>query len=209
MSLRVLLADDHVLVRQAIAAALRQKHLEVVGEASNGREAVEQCRLLQPQVAILDTSMPILSGIEATRELVRLCPNTRVLMLSDTIASAFVRESLQAGAKGYLPKTDTADELAEAIYMVSRGKTYVSRSVSPDWQNGDPRVEPLGPRERQVLYLIADGKRTKEIANTMGITCETVRSHRKHIMKKLDVRDTVELIRYSIDQGLLEACVDL
>jgi two-component system response regulator NreC len=206
MNLRILLADDHLAVRQAIKAALVEEGLEVFAQASNGREAVKQCRQLQPEIAILDVSMPLLNGIEAAREIVRVCPNTKVVMLSEHTAGRYVLESLQAGAKGYVLKADTAAELAAAVYAVSKGKTYISPSVSSSLKAAQAEtVSPLGARELQVLQLIAEGKSTKEIGDILNISFETVLSHRKHIMKKLDIHDTAGLVRYSISSGLLEA----
>jgi two-component system, NarL family, response regulator NreC len=208
MSLRVLLADDHAVALQAIKAVLESEGLEVVGGASNGQDAVRQCRQLQPEVAILDISMPLLNGIEAAREIVRICPNTVVVMLSDHTEDLYVWESLRAGAKGYVLKADTAAELARAVYSVSRGKTYISPSVpsrQKAWPTGTQPAGPLGARERQVIRLMAEGKSTKEIADILDIGCETVWSHRKHIMKKLDIHDTAGLVRYAINHGLLGA----
>jgi two-component system response regulator NreC len=207
MSLRILIADDYVLVRQAIKAALLQEGLDVVGEASDGQEAVTQCRQLQPEIAILDISMPVLTGIEAAREIVRSCPNTRVLMLSDHTADRYVLESLEAGARGYVLKADTVAELARAVHVVSKGKTYVSPSVSFSLTASTTATQSLGSlgvREGQILRMIAAGNGTKEIADILNISCETVRSHRKHIMKKLDIHDTARLVRYAINHGLLE-----
>jgi len=206
MNLRILLADDHTIVRQAIKVALRQEGFEVVGEASDGREAIDQCRHLQPEVALVDVSMPRLNGIEAAREIIKACPNTKVVMLSEHTAGRYVLESLQAGAKGYVLKADTAAELAAAVHAVSKGKTYISPSISSCLKaaQAEPVIS-LGARELQVLRLIAEGKSTKEIGDILNISFETVLSHRKHIMKKLDVHDTAGLVRYSIRSRLLEA----
>jgi DNA-binding NarL/FixJ family response regulator len=208
MSLRIFIADDYLLVRQAIKAALLQEGFDVVGEASNGREAIKWCKELKPDVAVLDISMPEISGIEAAREIIRCCPNTRVLMLSDYTADQYVVKSLQAGAKGYVLKADTVATVAEAVNALSKGKTYVSPSVAACLTAegaGTQFPGSLGVREGWVLRLIAEGKGTKEIADILDITCETVRSHRKHIMKKLDIHDTAGLVRYAINHGLLEA----
>jgi two-component system, NarL family, response regulator NreC len=208
MSLQVLLADDQVLCRQAIAAALHQQEIEVMGQASNGREAVTHCRAMQPQVVVLGIEMQPFDSIDLVREIVRVSPKTRVLILSDRASAQSLRESLDAGAKGYVLKTDTATQLAEAIYAVAEGKTYISKSVSLDSEGTYP-VEVLGDRERQVLRLLAEGKGTKEIADLLSITHETVRSHRKHIMKKLEVPDIARLVRYCINHGLLEPRLEL
>jgi len=208
MGLRVLLADDHTLYREAIQSALEKEDFEVVGQASDGRDAVGQCRDLQPDLAVLDVSMPLITGIDAAREIIRVCPNTRVVILGEHTADKYVRESLKAGAKGYVVKGDSAAELAHALRRVAKGETYITRSASAvvqGQQRGFESAEPLGVRERQVLRLIAEGKRTEEIAGILDISYQTVRSHRKHIMDKLGVHDTAGLVRYSINSGLLEA----
>ncbi len=208
MSVRVLLADDHTIVRQAIKAALAQEGFEVVGEASDGREAINHCRHLQPEVAVVDVSMPRLNGIEAAREIIKACPNTKVVMLSEHTADRYVLESLQAGVHGYVLKADTAAELARAIYAVCKGQTYISPAVYPALkacQIGTEPAVPLSVRECEVLQLIAEGNSTKEIADILKMSYKTVRSHRDNIMKKLDVHSTVDLVLYSIRRGLLEA----
>jgi DNA-binding NarL/FixJ family response regulator len=210
MSVRILLADDHAVVRQAIKLALEKEGIEVIGQACNGWEAVQQCIHLHPNVAVLDLSMPVLNGIEATREIVRLCPKTRVVILSDRAVDPYVLESLQAGAKGYVLKADTAAELARAVYAASMAKTYISPSGPSRLKVSQlENARPLGVRERQVLQLIAEGRGTKEIADILEISCETVRSHRKHVTQKLDIHETAGLVRYAIGHGLLEARFDL
>jgi two-component system, NarL family, response regulator NreC len=208
MRLRVLIADDETLYREAIKSALEQEDFEVVGQASDGRDAITQCRFLQPDLVVLDVSMPLITGIDAAREIVRVCPNTRVVILGEHTADKNVRESLKAGAKGYVIKGDRAAELALALRKVAIGEIYITRSafsVVQGQQKGIESAEPLGVRERQVLRLIAEGKRTEEIAGILDISYTTVRSHKKHIMDKLGVYDTAGLVRYSINSGLLEA----
>jgi two-component system, NarL family, response regulator NreC len=212
MSLRILLADSQLLFQQAVVAALRQEGFEVVAQASNGQEAVKACRRLQPDVAILDASMFPLNGIEVARVIIPLCPKTQTVILSEHIAELCVPESLRAGIHGFVLKTDTVKELAQAVYVVSRGKTYIAPSVSSvmkQYPTRSPAEGPLSVRERQLLRLIAEGRNTKEIADLLSISCKTVRAHRDHIMQKLDIHDTAGLVRYSIDHGLLEVCFDL
>jgi DNA-binding NarL/FixJ family response regulator len=207
MSLQILLADDHVLVRQAIKAALVQNGLEVVAEAADGQQAVRHCRDLHPDVAILDISMPLLNGIEAAREILRACPATKVIILTMHTHDRYLQESLRLGVKGYVLKANTADELTQAIRAVSRGDTYISQFVSPapsEYRTATGPTELLGIRERQVLRLIAEGKNTKEIADILNVSEKTVRAHRVNIMKKLGVQDLASLVRYSISHGLLE-----
>ncbi len=208
MSVRVLLADDHTIVRQAIKVALALEGFEVIGEASDGREAINQCKQLQPDVAVIDISMPRLNGIEAAREILKTCPNAKVVMLSEHRADRYVLESLQAGVHGYVLKSETSAELAQAIFAVCKGQTYVSPAVLPALKAHQVGVEPAGHlsvRESEVLQLIAEGKSTKEIADTLQMSYKTVRSHRDNIMKKLGVHSTVDLVLYSIRRGLVEA----
>ena len=206
MPLRILFADDHMLVRQAIKKALAREGLEVTAEASDGQQAVTLCCDLQPDIAILDVSMPMLNGIEAAREIIKISPATKIIILTMHTQDRYLQESLQLGINGYVLKANTADELAQAIRVVARGDTYISQFVSPtgNYQPGARTTEPLGVRERQVLRLIAEGKTTKDIGDVLKISYKTVRAHRANIMKKLDVRDTATLVRYSIGSGLLE-----
>ena len=208
MSVRILLADDHTIVRQAIKVALGLEGFEVIGEASDGREAINHCKQLQPDVALVDISMPRLNGIEAAREIIKGCPNTKVVMLSEHKSDRYVLESLQVGVHGYVLKAETASELAHAIFAVCKGQTYVSPGVFPALNAYQVGIEPAGRlsvRESEVLQLIGEGNSTKEIADTLKMSYKTVRSHRDNIMKKLDVHNTVELVLYSIRRGLLEA----
>jgi DNA-binding NarL/FixJ family response regulator len=208
MRLRILLADDHAMVRQAIKTALAQSGLQVAGEASNGQEAISQCRDLRPDIAVLDVSMPLVNGIDAAREILRVCPDTKIVILTMHTQDRYLQESLKIGIRGYVLKTNTAEELAEAIRAVARGETYISQFLSPAVPNAYKvearQSEPLGVRERQVLRLIAEGKSTKEIGNVLNVSESTVRAHRANIMKKLEVQDTATLVRYSIGHGLLE-----
>jgi DNA-binding NarL/FixJ family response regulator len=208
MSVRILLADDHTIVRQAIKVALELEGFKEVVEASDGREAINHCKHLHPDVAIIDISMPRLNGIEAAREILKTCPNTKVVMLSEHKADRYVLESLQVGVHGYVLKAETAAELAHAIFAVSKGQAYVSPGVFQALKAYQAGVEPAGllsVRESEVLQLIAEGNSTKEIADALKMSYKTVRSHRDNIMKKLDVHSTVDLVLYSIRRGLLEA----
>jgi DNA-binding NarL/FixJ family response regulator len=208
MSLRILLADDHLMVRQAIKWALTRSGLQLVGEASNGQEAIRQCRDLRPDVAVLDLSMPLLNGLDAAREILKLCPDTKIVILTMHTQDRYLQESLRFGIRGYVLKANTADELIKAIYAVSRGETYISRflsTASPGAiKTGTSPAGQLGVREHQVLRLIAEGKTAKEIADVLNVSEKTVRAHRANIMKKLEIRDTATLVRYSIGHGLLE-----
>ena len=205
MGLRILIADDHTLVRQAVRAALEHEGLEVVSEASDGQEAFAQCSHLQPDVAVLDVSTPHLSGIETAREIIRCCPSTKVVMLSEHSTGQSLVASLEAGAHGYLSRASSAAELAHAIYLVSTGETYISPlafSVLESDQRGTDSPGPLGVREGQVLRQISEGKRTQEIADTVDITHGTVRSHRANVIRKLKLQKSADSVCYSIRRGL-------
>ena len=210
MSLQVLLADDHLMVRQAIKTALAQTGLQIAAEACNGKEAIEQCQHLKPDVAVLDISMPFINGMDAAREILKVCPATKIVILTMHTQDRYLQEGLKLGVKGYVLKANSADELATAIHAVARGETYISHFLPPvcvgDRKTGAEVVgaESLGLRERQVLRLIAEGKSMKEIGSVLNVSENTVRSHRANIMKKLGVQDTAALVRYSIGKGLLE-----
>ncbi len=213
MEITILLADDHEIVRDGFRGLLsRRADMHVVAEASNGREAVEQVAEHQPDVAIMDVSMPELNGVEATRQIVRDHPQTRVLGLSMHPASRIVKEMLRAGATGYIVKTCHAEELVEAVRAVSEGKTYLSPEIAGTVVNdllketaGEqaPREDtPLSERERQVLQLLAEGKTTKEMAAVLHVTPKTVETHRYSLMKKLDIHSVAGLTKYAVREGL-------
>ncbi len=208
--IRVLLADDHALVRQGFRLILGgQPDMEIVGEAGNGREALEQAERLHPDVVVMDVAMPELNGIEATRRLATVSPQTRVLALSMHKDSAYVREILRAGARGYLLKDSIDADLVAAVRAVSRGEGYLSPSVSDavlsDYrrQVSDP-VDLLTSREREVLQLIAEGKTNKEIATALNLSVYTVDAHRGRIMDKLNLHTTSELVRFAMRKGLVD-----
>ena len=205
MGLRILIADDHTLVRQAVRAALEREGLEVVGEASDGQEAFAQCRHLQPNVAVLDVLMPHLSGIEATREILRCCASTKVVMLSEHSTGQSLVASLEAGARGYLSRASSAAELAHAIYLVSIGETYISPfafSILESDQWGTDSSGPLGVREGQALRQISEGKRPQEIADSLNITPSTVRFDRANVIRNLNLQNSADSVCYSIRRGL-------
>lgn len=207
-SMRIFLADDHVIVRQAIKSMLAQEGLEVVGEASDGLLAVKQCRNLQPDIAVLDLSMPLLNGVEAAREIIKECPKTRVVILTEHTHHHYILECLHVGVKGYVLKGDTGDQLLAALAAVSKGETYISPSLSRVIEeSGHSRAtqkEALGIQERRVLRLIAEGKNSKEIGALLGISYKTVQSHRANIMNKLLIRDIASLVRYAISCKIAE-----
>ena len=208
MPCRVLLADDHQIVRQGLRALLEKTGHTVVGEAADGREACELAKQLQPNIAVLDLAMPLLNGLDAIGEIRRVSPGTLAILLTMYTDRPYVLRALQAGAKGYVLKSQAADDLVRAIREVWGGAVYLSPGVAVGLvdaylsKDEEPK-EPLTARERQVLQLVAEGKTTKAIAGMLGITFKTVESHRNRIMKKLDIHQTAGLVRYAIRRGLV------
>jgi len=208
--IHILLADDHAVVRQGFKMILAaQPDMEIVGEAGNGREAVELAATLQPDVIVMDVAMPELNGIEATRRLADSSPRTRVLALSMHKDSVYVREILRAGARGYLLKDSIASDLLAAVRAVARGEGYLSPGVSDavldDYRRHvtDP-IDLLTSREREVLQMIAEGKTNKDIANILNLSVYTVDAHRGHIMEKLNLHSGNELVRFAVRYGLVD-----
>lgn len=208
--IRILLADDHAVVRQGFRMILSaQSDMQIVGEAGNGREAVELAEQLEPEVVVMDVSMPELNGIEATRRLAQSVPRVRVLALSMHKDSVYVREILRAGARGYLLKDSADSDLLAAIRAVAKGDGYLSPAVSDavlsDYRRHvtDP-IDLLTTREREVLQLIAEGKTNKDIANALNLSVYTVDAHRGRIMEKLNLHSTGELVRFAVRKGLVD-----
>jgi|SRR5712671_8128038 len=210
MSIRVLLADDHALVRQALKALLDREGIDVVAEASDGQEAVRLSSTTLPDVAVLDISMPTMNGLGAVLELRQTAPKTKCILLTRHDEDQYVAAALQAGIRGYVLKSQSAMDLVHAIRKVHEGEVYLSPGVSGALMEaflskvGVP-AEPLSPRERQVLQLVGEGKSTKEVADILGISAKTVESHRARIMFKVDIHDVAGLVRYAIRRGLVEA----
>jgi len=208
--IRILLADDHAVVRRGFRMILdAQNDLEVVGEVSNGREAVEAAANLQPDVAVMDVTMPELNGIEATRRMAEVSPRTRVLALSMHKDAVYVREILRAGARGYLLKDSAEDGFLNAVRAVARGEGYLSPAVS-DAVLTDYRKHVTNPldllttREREVLQWIAEGKTNKDIATALKLSVYTVEAHRGKIMEKLNLHSSGELVRFAVRNGLID-----
>jgi DNA-binding NarL/FixJ family response regulator len=211
---RILLADDHTMVRQGLRKVLEEhREWEVVAEASNGREAVRLAEEHKPDVAIIDVAMPLLNGIETTRQIVKRVPGTRVLVLSMHADEAYVTQILQAGATGYLLKDSADVDLMQAVSAVSIGKSFFSPSIArvmlDDYvrQLADKgitdRYESLSDREREVFQLIAEGKTNKEIAAVLFVSPSTVETHRAHIMEKLDLHSAAEIVLYAVRRGVI------
>lgn len=210
MPLRILLADDHVIVRQGFRLLLEQAGFNVVGEAADGREAVKLAAESKPDVALIDLAMPMLNGLDTCREISKVSPSTRTILLTMYSEEQYILEALRAGVTGYLLKAKASTDLEQAIREVSRGAVYLSPGISRNvvqayLHSGEPLTDPLSPREREVLQLVAEGKTTKEIASVLGISVKTVESHRTRIMAKLNIHETAGLVRYAIRQGLIQA----
>jgi DNA-binding NarL/FixJ family response regulator len=208
MAIRVLLADDHTVVREGLRSLLEREGFQVVAEASNGREAAMAAAETQPDVAILDVTMPILNGFDAARELLLVSPRTKSIVLTMHDDDHHVLEALRVGAKGYVLKTQAALELAQAVREVNHGSVYLSPSISGTVVNAylrrvDVQQDPLTARERQVLQLVAEGRTTKEIAQLINVGAKTAESYRARIMQKLGIHHTAGLVRYAIRQGML------
>jgi len=212
--LRVLLGDDHTVLRQGLRKILEDRRdWRVVAEAGNGRDAVREAIELNPDVAVLDIGMPLLNGIEATRQIIRRAPTVRILILSMHSDQAYVTQAVQAGARGYLLKESAGSELIAAIAAVVAGKSFFSPAVAQvvfdDYvrsltQRGiTDRYDALSEREREVLQLVAEGKSSKEIADVLLISPATVETHRAHLLQKLGLRNTAEVVRYAARRGIV------
>lgn len=212
--LRILLGDDHTLVRQGFRKILEERReWEVVGEAGDGREAVRQALELQPNVAILDIGMPLLNGIDATRQIVRRAPDVRVLILSMHSDDPYVTRAIQAGAKGYLLKDSADTDLLRAVAAVAAGKSFFSPAVArvmlDDYvkhltdRGIVDRYDTLSEREREIFQLVAEGRSNKDIADLLSISPATVETHRAHIFQKLDLHNAAEVVLYAVRRGII------
>ena len=209
MTSRILLADDHVIVRQGLKALLEREGFDVVGEASDGHEASRLAREISPDIAILDLAMPSLNGIETGRAISRGCPSVRTIALTVHTESHYVLAALEAGFSGYVLKSQAAAQLVRAIQEVLRGSIYLSPGISrvvvdASLRKTEPVEDPLTSREREVLQLVAEGRTTKQIAKLLGVSAKTAESHRTRIMTKLEIHETAGLVRYAIRQGLIQ-----
>jgi DNA-binding NarL/FixJ family response regulator len=209
MGVSVLLVDDHPVFRQGLRALLERERFDVVGEASDGFEAIALAERLQPQIVVIDLAMPALNGIDAAREIVKKAARTKAILLTMYTEEHHVLEALRAGVKGCVSKSQAAEHLLQAIKDVSTGGVYLSPHVSGAVVQAylaktELPYEPLTPRERQVLQLIAEGKTTKETAAVLDVSVKTAETHRTNLMEKLDIHSTAGLVRYAIKRGLLQ-----
>jgi two-component system response regulator NreC len=210
MPIRILLADDHQILRQGLKAVLEREEFKVVGEASDGLEAVRCAQEFHPDVAVLDLAMPLMNGIGAAREILQQNPKTKAVLLTMHTEEQYILEALRAGIRGYVLKTRASGELVQAIRDVTKGLVYLSSGISQTLVDAflhktDVLSQPLSPRELQVLQLVAEGKTTKEDASLLGISVKTAGSHRTRIIEKLEIHEIAGLVRYAIRRGLIQA----
>lgn len=216
--LRLLVADDHEVVRKGLCALLaEQPGWEIAGEASDGREAVEKAKKIKPDVTVLDIGMPILNGLEAARQILKDVANTKILILTMHDSDSLIREVLNAGARGYVLKSDAGSDLVTAVDALRRNKTFftpkVAQMVLDGYLNKDPKrqedVETPGirltPRQREIVQLLAEGKSSKEVAVALNLSVKTAETHRANIMRRLNCHSVSELVRYAIRNKIIEA----
>lgn len=209
MAIQVLLADDHQIVRQGLKALLEREGFKVTAETGNGEQAVKLAKEHQPDVAVLDVAMPLLNGLDAAREIQKVSPRTKTILLTMHAENHYILQAVRAGAKGFVLKTHAAEDLLQALREASRGGTYlspeVSRALMEAYQGkAELRPDPLSPKERRVLQLIAEGKTTKEVAALLNISVKTAETHRTRVMAKLNIHETAGLVRYAIRRGLVQ-----
>ena len=210
-ALRILVADDHPVVRRGVKALLEtHANWQVCGEASTGREAVEQVKRLDPDIVVLDLSMPELNGLDATRRIMQDAPRTQVLVLTMHHSEELAHQVLRAGARGYVLKSDADRELIAAVDSLQRHRSFRTPTLG-----GPPQGEPgtvtagvdadLTPREREIVQLVAEGRSSKEVAAMLQISIKTVESHRTNVMRKLRIRSVSQLVRYAVRNGIVQA----
>ena len=214
MSLRILVVDDHAVVRRGVRTLLESRAgWEVCGEATTGRDAVEQCKRLQPDIVVIDLSLPELNGLDATRQILKGSPETEVLVFTMHHSEELIRDTLQAGARGYVLKSDASESLIAAVDSLGQHKPFLTTAIAEfvlddhvrrGDASGDLAPTALTPREREVVQLVAEGKSSKEAASMLGLSVKTIEAHRSNIMKKLRVRSISDLVRYAVRNKLVE-----
>jgi DNA-binding NarL/FixJ family response regulator len=212
--IRIVIADDHEIVRQGLRSLLENDGCEVVGEYASGRAAVEGIKSVRPEVAVMDISMPDLNGVEATQQVSKVQPDTKVIILTMHDSEELARRVLEAGARGYILKSDAARDLANAVRTVMKGQPFFSGKISEMLLRGylnkpnqpqETAIPSLTPREREVVQLLAEGKSSKEVASVLGTSPATVETQRAKIMQKLDLHSVTDLVRYAIRNHIIEA----
>src|SRR5580698_7551753 len=217
MKLRILIADDHEVVRRGLAALLQSHEgWEICGEAKDGRDAVEKAKLLKPDVVILDVGMPNLNGLAATRQLLQQNPQQKVIVLTITDSDQVIREALDAGARGFVLKSDAARDLVSAVEALQRNRMFFTPRVNDmvlagfldkghNGTRGDsPKVPQLTPREREVVQLLAEGKSSKEVASALNLSTKTAETHRSNIMRKLGFHSIRDLVLYAVKNNIIQ-----
>jgi DNA-binding NarL/FixJ family response regulator len=212
-AISILIADDHVVIRKGLRTLLEERRgWKVVAEAANGREAVEKASRLKPDLVVMDLSMPELNGLDATPLILKAVPHTRILILTMHNTEELVEKTLQAGARGYVLKSDAESDLVTALEAVLDNRTFFtpasSEFGSDYWgraRSGTPAIPSLSPRERQIIQLLAEGKSNKEVAGRLGISVRTAENHRARIMRKLQLRSLSDLVRHAIRNKIVEA----
>ena len=217
----VLLVDDHTIVREGLRMVLEvEKDIQVIAEARNGREAVEFVKKFRPDVVVLDIAMPILNGFEATRQMIKLFPAVKILILSAHNDDEYVDQLITSGVRGYMVKQSCAQDLSKAIREIQKGNIFFGASIKKRIESKNreslnregmskKKNTKLSSREAEVLQLIAEGKANKEIASELEISIKTVEKHRQHLMEKLNIHDTAGLTRYAISSGIIENSVQI
>jgi DNA-binding NarL/FixJ family response regulator len=217
LKLRILIADDHEVVRRGLSALLQaQEGWEICGEASDGREAVEKAKLLKPDFVILDIGMPNLNGLAATRQLTQHDPNFKIIVLTITDSDHVIREALDAGARGFVLKSDAVRDLVSAIDALQRGQMFFTPRVNElvlagflekgtvSLRGAPPRFPSLTPREREVIQLLAEGKSSKEVASVLNLSTKTAETHRSNIMRKLGFHSIRDLVLYAVKNNIIQ-----
>lgn len=210
MKARILMADDHRIILEGLSRVITSNGFEVIARCSNGRQAVEKCRQLNPDMAILDISMPELNGIDAISQIVAEQPSVKVLALSMHVESRYVIQALKAGASGYLLKSSSSEQLIQAISTVLKGNFYIDPAIAGEvilgcLNGGDalsPSLGSITPREREIAQLLAEGNSTQEVADRLFLSPKTVDTYRRKMMKKLDLHSIADLTKYAIKEGL-------